>query len=186
MAELRGGGRDASAAYRRSATSSPTTYFERGPQDLKAAFAADRFAMGEQEYDWAVKNNFHLDTTAAQLFDEAWPIVQETQTEMIDLARQIGAAHRMAAAGGRPRRGARGVRSAVEGLSEVGHRDDRVVPRRRVPGGRLRAQDRPLRRARPTTSSRSSKRRRRCARRSTAPRITRRRHSRTPASAATT
>jgi uncharacterized protein (DUF885 family) len=46
--------------------------------------------MGEEEYNWALKNNFKLDKTAAQLYDEAMPIVQQTQQQMIDLARQIG------------------------------------------------------------------------------------------------
>src|ERR1044072_7128652 len=46
--------------------------------------------MGEEEYNWALKNNFHLDKTAAQLYEEAWPIVQATEQEMINLAREIG------------------------------------------------------------------------------------------------
>ena len=103
--------------------------------------------MGEEEYNWALKNNFQLDKTAAQLFDEAWPIVQATQTQMIDLARKIGAAAQLEAAGRRPGRRARRLRRALEGLSEVRRRDDLVVSRRRVPARRLRAQDRHLRRA---------------------------------------
>jgi uncharacterized protein (DUF885 family) len=57
---------------------------------VKPQFAADRFAMGEQEYDWALRNNFRLDRTAAQLHEEAWPIVEDTRKQMIDLAREIG------------------------------------------------------------------------------------------------
>jgi uncharacterized protein (DUF885 family) len=34
-----------------------------------------------------------VNKTAAQLYDEAWPIVEATQREMVDLARQIGAKH---------------------------------------------------------------------------------------------
>src|SRR4030095_3045166 len=60
---------------------------------LKPEFAADRYAMGEAEYNWALKNNFHIVKTAAQLYDEAWPIVEATQKEMIDLARDIGKSH---------------------------------------------------------------------------------------------
>ena len=70
-----------------------TTFFDSvQPAKVKTAFAADRYAMGEAEYDWAIKNNFQIDKTAAQLYDEAWPIVQETQQQMIELARSIGAA----------------------------------------------------------------------------------------------
>jgi uncharacterized protein (DUF885 family) len=49
--------------------------------------------MGEEEYNWALKNNFRVDKTAAPLFDEAWPIVQATQAQMVDLAKKIGASH---------------------------------------------------------------------------------------------
>ena len=35
--------------------------------------------MGEDEYNWALKNNLRMDKAAAQLYDEAWPIVQQTQ-----------------------------------------------------------------------------------------------------------
>jgi uncharacterized protein (DUF885 family) len=58
--------------------------------DIKPEFAGDRFAMGEAEYDWALKNNFRIDKAAAQLYEEAWPIVEATQKQMIDLAREIG------------------------------------------------------------------------------------------------
>jgi uncharacterized protein (DUF885 family) len=61
--------------------------------EIKPEFAADRFAFGEQEYNWALKNNFKIDKTASQLFDEAWSIVQATQKEMVDLAREIGKSH---------------------------------------------------------------------------------------------
>ncbi len=60
------------------------------PFDVKPEFWGDRFAMGEAEYDWALKNNFRIDKTAAQLYEEAWPIVEATQKQMIDLAREIG------------------------------------------------------------------------------------------------
>jgi uncharacterized protein (DUF885 family) len=49
--------------------------------------------MGEVEYDWALQNNLRVGKTAAQLYEEAWPIVLDTQRQMIELARQIGAKH---------------------------------------------------------------------------------------------
>ena len=64
---------------------------------VKAQFRSDRYAMGEDEYNWAVKNNLRVDKTAAQLFEEAWPIVQATQQEMIKLAGEIAAKRKIAA-----------------------------------------------------------------------------------------
>ena len=49
--------------------------------------------MGEEEYNWAVKNNLRVNKTAAQLYEEAMPIVEATQKEMVDLARKIGEKH---------------------------------------------------------------------------------------------
>src|SRR6185295_15787618 len=57
---------------------------------LKPEYGADRYAMGEEEYNWAVKNNLRVNKTAAQLFEEASPIIEATQKEMIELARKIG------------------------------------------------------------------------------------------------
>jgi len=56
---------------------------------VKPQFRPDRYAMGEDEYNWAVKNNLRMDKTTAQLYEEAWPIVQATQQEMIKLADEI-------------------------------------------------------------------------------------------------
>jgi len=61
----------------------------------KSQFASDRYAFGEAEYNWALKNNLRLDKTASQLFEESWPVAQNTQKEMIQLAREIGKNHKM-------------------------------------------------------------------------------------------
>ena len=59
--------------------------------NVKPQFRADRYAMGEDEYNWALKNNLRMpDATAAKLFDESMAIVNSTQGEMITLAREIG------------------------------------------------------------------------------------------------
>lgn len=59
-------------------------------EGVKAEYRKDRYAMGEDEYNWALKNNLRVqDKTAAQLFDEAQPIIEKTRQEMIDLAREI-------------------------------------------------------------------------------------------------
>jgi uncharacterized protein (DUF885 family) len=94
LTELRDAGKDAAAAYDNFTKFLASTYFESPTsKKVKAAYADDRYAMGEEEYNWALKNNFRVDKTAAQLFDEAWPIVQATQAQMVDLAKKIGASH---------------------------------------------------------------------------------------------
>jgi uncharacterized protein (DUF885 family) len=94
LIELKDACKDAAAAYDEFRKFLAATFFESAAaKKMKAEFAGDRYAMGEEEYNWAIKNNFKVDKTAAQLFDEAWPIVQATQTQMVDLARKIGAQH---------------------------------------------------------------------------------------------
>jgi uncharacterized protein (DUF885 family) len=90
LEQLRAAGKDAAAAYTKFRTFIATTFFQPDGRTIKPQYAADRFAMGSQEYDWALQNNFHLDKKSAALYDESWPIVEQTQRQMIDLARQIG------------------------------------------------------------------------------------------------
>jgi len=61
------------------------------PGEVRQQFREDRYAMGETEYNWALRNNLRLSTTAGRLYEEAWPIVEETQREMISLAKEIAA-----------------------------------------------------------------------------------------------
>jgi uncharacterized protein (DUF885 family) len=94
LADLRQAGTDAAAAYRGMRDFVAATYFTGADaKTLKPEFAADRYAMGEQEYDWALKNNLRLDKTAAQLYEEAWPIVERTQRQMVDVAREVATQH---------------------------------------------------------------------------------------------
>jgi uncharacterized protein (DUF885 family) len=95
LAELKAASTRAAAAYRHFGQFVATTFFDDATKEsgVKPQFAGDRFVFGEPEYDWALKNNLRAGKTAAQLYDEAWPIVQATQRQMVDLARQIGAAH---------------------------------------------------------------------------------------------
>lgn len=91
LASVRDGAKQAAASYRKLKSFIETKFFDDvASNKIKPEFAADRFAMGEEEYNWALKNNFRIDKTAAQLYEEAWPIVQATQQEMINLAREIG------------------------------------------------------------------------------------------------
>lgn len=106
--------KEAADAYRAFAQFIQDSFIETAAGNLKAQFAGDHFAMGEAEYNWALKNNFHVDKTAAQLYDEAWPIVEATQKEMIDLAREIGKAHGWSL----PAEGPASVRAVFDELSK--------------------------------------------------------------------
>lgn len=73
----------------------PGTPFSDVRAAVKEQFRGDHFAFSEGEYNWALKNNLRVDKTAAQLYDESWPVVQKTQAEMVKLARQIGPKHKL-------------------------------------------------------------------------------------------
>jgi len=86
---------EAVRAYRHFGQFISNTFFDDPSSEagIKPQFGGDRFLFGETEYNWALKNNLRVDKTAAQLFDESWPVVQQTQRDMIALAREIGAKH---------------------------------------------------------------------------------------------
>ena len=120
LAQLRDASKQAAAAYRALRDFVGGTLFKMGFNGdaahtiVNPQFAGDRFAMGEAEYDWALKNNFRIDKTAAQLYEEAWPIVEATQKQMIDLAREIGKAHGWTL----PTEGSAAVRAVFDELSK--------------------------------------------------------------------
>jgi uncharacterized protein (DUF885 family) len=86
---------EASRAYRHFRDFVGNTFFDDPSSEagIKRQFSGDRFLFGENEYNWALKNNLRVDKTAAQLHDESWPIMEQTQRDMISLAREIGAKH---------------------------------------------------------------------------------------------
>jgi uncharacterized protein (DUF885 family) len=94
LTQLRDACKQAAAAYRGLREFVANTFFDdatkKDASGVKQQFRADRFAMGEEEYDWALNNNLRVNKAAPQLYDEAMPIVEATQKEMIDLARTIG------------------------------------------------------------------------------------------------
>ncbi len=95
LAALKQASLAAAAAYLKMRDFVAATYFtDRTARTLKPEFNVDRYAMGEAEYDWALKNNLRLDKNAATLFDESWPVVETTRQQMIALAREIVASHK--------------------------------------------------------------------------------------------
>src|SRR5205085_1864818 len=96
---------------------------------VKEQFRGDRFSLGEGEYNWALKNNLRVDKTAAQLYEESWPVVQATQGEMFKLARQIGRQRPGAAQGEQPRRARRPLRARGFSGARLALQDHDPVPR---------------------------------------------------------
>ncbi|HEX6625334.1 MAG TPA: DUF885 domain-containing protein [Pyrinomonadaceae bacterium] len=108
--------KQAADAYRAFAQFTTDNFFSPGSNGLapKQPFVADHYAMGAEEYDWAVKNNLRLDKTAAQLYEESWPVVEATRKEMTDLARRVGESRKMQL----PADGAEAVRAVFDELSK--------------------------------------------------------------------
>ncbi|HEV2881160.1 MAG TPA: DUF885 domain-containing protein [Pyrinomonadaceae bacterium] len=95
LKQLNEAAKGAAGAYRALRDYVAQNFFDNASQptaaNVKAQFRADRFAMGEDEYNWALKNNLRMpDATAGKLFDESMAIVNATQAEMVTLAREIG------------------------------------------------------------------------------------------------
>lgn len=95
LAQIKQASQAASEAYKKFAQFARATFFDAessAPDGInpKKQFASDRYAFGEAEYDWALKNNLRMDTTAAKLYEESWPVVEDTRRQMFELARKIG------------------------------------------------------------------------------------------------
>jgi uncharacterized protein (DUF885 family) len=99
-AMLQQASKEAAEAYRAFVKVVENAFIDTASGTVKAQFAGDKFAMGEAEYNWALKNNFHIEKTAAQLYEESWPIVEATQKEMIQLAGEIAGRRKIEAPSG--------------------------------------------------------------------------------------
>lgn len=121
--DLADAGEAAAAAYRHLTATIAGIFFEeagRGEPVLKAEFRPARFAFGESEYDWALRNNLRLTSTAAELYAQAWPAVEATRAEMVTLARAIAASHQWPLTGDGPA----AVRAVFEQLSRNAPQSD--------------------------------------------------------------
>jgi uncharacterized protein (DUF885 family) len=118
LTQVRDGSKQAAAAFRGLRDFVANTFFDdpakKDISGLKAAFRSDRYAMGEEEYNWAVVNNLRVKKTAAQLYEEAMPIIEATQKEMIEFARKIGEKHGLTL----PAEGSPAVRAVFDELSK--------------------------------------------------------------------
>jgi uncharacterized protein (DUF885 family) len=97
LGELQSAGAAAAAAYQHLRDFVAMTYFVNpdapGNLGLKPEYRADRFALGESEYNWALHNNLRVNTKVAELYSASWPVVEATRAEVVALARQLAAAH---------------------------------------------------------------------------------------------
>jgi uncharacterized protein (DUF885 family) len=138
LADLGKAGDDAAAAYKGLGDYVAATFFDnpsgKDVSALKPQYRADRYVLGQVEYDWALHNNLHLDTNAEKLFAEAEPIVEASRAQMISLAREVAGSHKWHA----PADGPSAVRAVFERLSHDAPRnDDEMVEWYRKMGERL-------------------------------------------------
>ncbi len=124
LADLQKAGDDAAAAYSHLREFVAARFFDdpgaAERSGLKPAYRADRFALGRQEYDWALRNNLRLDTTSTQLFLEAEAMIRESRDQVIALARQLAVSHKWKT----PVDGPGVVRAVFERLSHDAPRND--------------------------------------------------------------
>ncbi|MBM4195712.1 MAG: DUF885 domain-containing protein [Gammaproteobacteria bacterium] len=90
---------------------------------LKPQYRVDRYAAGSEEYDWAIRNNLRLETSSARLYEESWPVVEATRTEMVALAGEIAASRGWPLAADGPAT----VRSVFGQLLESAPADDEAL-----------------------------------------------------------
>jgi uncharacterized protein (DUF885 family) len=97
LADLRTACESASHAYLEFRDYVAATFFSDPEKEdvtaLKEPFRADNFALGTQEYNWALRNNLRLSDTADQLYEASWPIVDKTRRDMVALAKEVAASH---------------------------------------------------------------------------------------------
>jgi uncharacterized protein (DUF885 family) len=125
LRDLQAAGNEAAGAYRHLRDFVARSFFQDAGGDESAAlprdaYRADHFAIGEAEYDWALRNNLRVPDTAAALFAGSWAIVQGTRAQLVTLARQIAAAHKWPAGAD----GAETVRQVFAQLSQNAPRTD--------------------------------------------------------------
>jgi len=68
-------------------------YFDQAGNALKKEFDRDRFALGEEGYAWALRNNLRVAKTPRELFAYGRAKVNDTLAQMSALAKEIAAAH---------------------------------------------------------------------------------------------
>ncbi len=82
----------AAAAFHEFRKGLADLYFQPDGRTLKPQFDRDRYAAGEAEYTWALKNNLRVSATPRELHGRGKSAVAATLAQMTALARQIALA----------------------------------------------------------------------------------------------
>ena len=111
---LHDAGRDAAKAFRDLGSFLEEAY--------RPSAGVDRYACGEAEYDWRLRNNLRLapHLTAASLFEDAQTKVGESQDLLIAVAKEVGARRKLRLDWANRGASLRSVRAVMDDLS----RDD--------------------------------------------------------------
>jgi uncharacterized protein (DUF885 family) len=138
LRDLQAAGAAAAAAYRELREFVVRTFFldaeGTDARALKEPYRADRFALGEAHYDWAIRNNLRLETSARELYENSWSAVEHTRASMLALARSIAASHSWQA----PAAGTDAVRLVFDRLSaDAPQSDAQMLEAYRATGRRL-------------------------------------------------
>jgi len=92
LARVRGAAADAAAAYAEFRAALVGIYFtDAAATTLRPECFGDRFALGEAEYAWALRNNLGIEKTPRELFDESAAAIEATTAELIAVAREVAA-----------------------------------------------------------------------------------------------
>src|SRR5262249_46477070 len=91
--DLGAAGAAAASAQRRFRAFVLASYFIAGRAEpvLLDRWRGDRYAMGEEEYNWALSNNLRETRTARELFEASSDAVAETSRQLIEVARRVDA-----------------------------------------------------------------------------------------------
>lgn len=107
----------------RKAGAAAAVAFDRVGAFLRAELSAlpreDRYAAGEAEYDWRLKNNFRFeaDRIAASLFDDSQRDVDSSQAALIEAAREVAGRRKLRVAWDRREAALRSVRTVLDDLA---------------------------------------------------------------------
>lgn len=126
LRDLQRAGSAAAAAQREFRSFVLQSFFQPGGGEpvLQEKWRADRFAFGEAEYDWALKNNLRETRTAAQLFEMSAGVVAETQRLMMETARRVDKERGWGLTWGTPEADRASTRQVMSRLGEDHPKDD--------------------------------------------------------------
>lgn len=91
--DIAAAGAEAAAAQRRFRAFVIGAYFVTGDgqPSLQERWRGDRYAMGEEEYNWALSNNLRETRSARELFETSSGAVADTTRQLMEVARRVDA-----------------------------------------------------------------------------------------------